>query len=119
MKLSDLHRKPLRENSGGTRDFEDVTELGDELYEPFTMTVSYWYEGASHSDHPYGEGSAREHHAANWGIDSVKLKSAARHIDENEELIKEYPAGTDVTKMPGWDKKLQAYYEDKLATDFE
>lgn len=47
MKLSDLHRKPLRENSGGTRDFEDVTELGDELYEPFTMTVSYWYEGAS------------------------------------------------------------------------
>lgn len=117
MKLSDIY-KPILEDKDSTRDFEDVTELSDETYEPFTMTVAYWFEAGSHSDHPYGEGSAREEHPADWGITNVTLKSIANHLDENNEIVKAYPVGTDVRKMPGWDLKLQAWYEEKLADEF-
>lgn len=71
-------------------------------FDEFDVEVEFDYEGPSHSDHPYGSGTAREDHPASASVILIKTADAVVQLDENERILKIWPKGTDVTTLPGW-----------------
>ncbi len=112
MKLNQI--KPIRNKRIPSMVLTIDGDMDDKThYELFEVEATYEYEPDSHSDHPYGDGTAREYHTGSLGFIDLKLKTAAREVDpDTEKLIKEWPIGTDVTKMPGWSEELRKHFED-------
>jgi hypothetical protein len=123
MKLSDIYKSPIREaRKLPSLELTVDGDMDDEFYyeKPFTIEAEFEYEGADHTDHPYGSTTAREHHPASYGFVNLKLSSVARQMDpEDDKLVKEWPIGSDVSKMPGWNKKLETRYEEEIPKHVE
>lgn len=118
MKLSDI-KPTLREARTSTIDFSGVDIWDEAGLGPVDITVEYEYEAASHTDHPYGEGSAREHHPAEINLVSVKTTSAAEQFDENGEVTGTLPVGTDLMKQSFWKGRDGDWLIDKIVDAVE
>ena len=66
------------------------------------IDVEYDFTPASHTDHPYGEGTAREYHPAEVNILSVKLRNDVDRTDEDGNVIGKLAKGTDLLDQPWW-----------------
>jgi hypothetical protein len=77
------------------------------------VEVLYDVEAASHSDHPYGEGTAREHHPAEIELHSVRL------LDDQVCNGKQLHAGTDLMSLPWWEASWSTYLVDTIASELE
>lgn len=87
-------------------------------FDEFEIIASYEYEGSSHSDHPYGEGSAREYHAASGQSTKIVLAQDVEQYDDNgETVLKTWPKGTNISALPGWTEMkqdIEAQVEQKI-----
>ena len=81
--------------------------------EPVNVDIDYEFEPSSHSDHPYGEGTAREDHPATVTILKVKLVKDA-NIYDDEKVVKVLKSGTDLMKEPFYTPKNTAWLEDQV-----
>ena len=86
------------------------------------VTVEFEYEAPSHTDHPYGEGSAREYHASTVDILAVRLDDDTDRRDDNGDVIGQLKAGTDLTKeswwLPEWDNWFIEKIGDKMDGEY-
>lgn len=127
MRLSEI--KSFKTKGPSTREFvvkkwdghEPVQRGGDtEFVEPFDVLVSYEYEDLGYSDHPYGEGHARENHGASVVITSLVANEPVKLIDdETGKLIKDFPKGTKLENIPGWSKGFMEYFQEQAEKDSE
>ncbi len=117
MKLSDLRSLKEDRNSTDTMEFKDCDiwlDVGSKSdLEPADVSVEFEYEPPSHTDHPYGEGSAREYHSSSVEILAVRLVNDTNRISEDGEVIGTLTAGTDITEQPWWNHD----WEDWFTTD--
>lgn len=113
MKLTELIREA---HKGHETDFKKIDFIGeDEGLLPFNVTVTYDYEPASYSKHPYGEGSATEHHSPVVGIVRIVTDSPVEQRDIKDNIIRTWPKGTDVKRLPGWKDDHLKWFEDEIA----
>lgn len=114
MKLFEI-RKRYRNDQSSLISFATFEQNG---FDEFEVEVIYDYVPASHSDHPYGEGTAREHHASTMDIiDIVTTKEVNQYDEDGVNVIKKWPKGSDVTKFPGWkavEKFNMNHYESQI-----
>lgn len=66
------------------------------------VEVKFVYTGPSHTDHPYGEGSAREYHPEEVELESVKLVKDTDRFNEDGEVSGQLKAGTDLMDQKWW-----------------
>lgn len=93
----------LRESHNQAEDFEDLDLWANDGLENVDVEVEFDYEGASYTDHPYGMGTAREHHPANIDLISVKLKNDAKLYDKDgNHVIRILKKGTDLMNEEFW-----------------
>ena len=78
------------------------------------VTVEFEYEAPSHTDHPYGEGSAREYHASSVDIIAVRLDKDTDRSNEDGEVIGKLKAGTDLTKESWWLSEWDDWFIEKI-----
>lgn len=110
----------LRERHGAhTEVFDDLDlwqGVGSETnLDSADVEVDYDYSGASHSDHPYGQGTAREHHGASVGIMAVRLIHDTKEYDEDgEKVIGTLKAGTDLMHQPWWKPSWTTWLANKI-----
>lgn len=109
MKLSDI--KTLRESRGAFTETFDSLDLWQGVgsktnLEAADVEVEYDYEPPSYTDHPYGQGWAREHHGSSVDIISVKLTQDAKvYDDEGDKVVDTLKKGTDLMDKSWWDSK--------------
>lgn len=118
MKLTDL--RSLKEDRPYTdsmtfKDCDVWLDIGSKAdIGPADVEVEFEYEAPSHTDHPYGEGSAREYHASSVDILAVKLIDDADVFDEDgQEVTGKLSSGTDLTQQSWWNHD----WEDWFATE--
>ena len=80
----------------------------------FDVDVKFDYTGPSVTSH--GDNyTFDEHHSAEIDIDSITLGGDVTELDgDGNETDKKWPKGTDVSKIPWWTEKDDAYVLDKL-----
>lgn len=89
-------------------------------FEPFDVKVEYFAERSSHSDHPYQDGTAREHHPGSLKVQSVTtVKPVKMFNSETDALEKTFPANTELSNMPGWNKSNEFWFEEAAEKNFE
>lgn len=121
MRLSEI--KTFKANGPSTRDFvvkkwDGHEPAGAKFIEPFDVLVTYEYEDFGYSDHPYGEGYAREQHGASVVIVSLEANEPVKLIDdETGKLIKDFPKGTKLESIPGWSKDFMEYFQEQAEKD--
>lgn len=99
MKLNTL----LERRGQDTLELEDLTELGGLIYNPFSITFRGTYLEPSTEFHPYGDGTAEEHFAAGFDVDSIVLSTDAEQLGDDDEIVKVYKKGENVKNMEGVD----------------
>ena len=117
MKLHEIKR--VHEARNPTETFKDLdlwlARNSDSNLDSADVEVEYEHEAPSYSDHPYGEGSARERHGSSTGIISVKLlKDAHERTEGGEEIVKTLPKGTDLMKQSWWKSEWTDWLADKI-----
>lgn len=78
------------------------------------VSVEFEYEAPSHTDHPYGEGWAREYHGSSAEILAVRLVHDTNRLDEDGEVIGVLKAGTDLTEESWWDSAWDSWFEEEI-----
>lgn len=96
---------------------KDIEVLDSASIVPFDARVIYEYEAVDYSDHPYGNGTARESHSATVQIISVKNTTIITQLDNEGQPLKELPIGTNVMKMDSWNKDCLAWFEEQAMSD--
>ena len=121
MRLNEIYRSPRNSRSPFTAQFtiEHIEVFDDEGIVPFDVEVDYDYEPADHSDHPYGDTTAREHHPSSIAINSITSITPIRQLDDDDKVIKEWPKGTDVMSLPGWSKEDLEWFEEQATNEAE
>lgn len=105
-----------------TQDFEDLDLWHDGAsgLESADVEVEYEYEGASHTDHPYGMGTAREHHLASVEVVAVRLKKDAKVYDDSgDKIVATLRAGTNLVSQGWWKKSYTKWLADKIHDDID
>jgi hypothetical protein len=106
-----------RDSHSGTFIVEEYDGLqpDDMIVEMFDIEVEYSVEDHGYTDHPYGQGTAREEHGSSVNIESAYTVSEVKCYDpENDEkVIKTFPKHTDVADLPGWGDSDWAYLQKK------
>lgn len=101
------------ENSFIIKKFDINAE--DYVIYPFDIEVTYTLGEPSFDDHPYGNGSAREYHAGEVTLVSMETMEAVhlRDLEDEEKIVRTFPKGTSVSKIPGFDHKTEEYIYEK------
>lgn len=115
MKLSEI--KLVTEAKLHRVELSDVDIWDRAGLEPVDLEIEFDYEEPSYSNHPYGEGTAREDHPAVIDISAVKLLKDANIYDDNEEkVLRVLAKGTDLLKEKDLVTKQQLkWLEDQVA----
>ena len=113
MKLSEIKRtSPYDTCNIKDIDFFDHADL-----KPFSVKVIYEYEDSSTESHPYGEGSADEKFDNSISIIKIETTTKVEQLDfetDDEKVIKTFPIGFDVTKLPGWEEDFYSLFQEKV-----
>jgi hypothetical protein len=122
--LKSLSESRQRRPSSGEGEFvyEGFDGFGPEgfIVHPFDVLVEYYAEEASHSDHPYGDTTAREDHPAHLEVISLTANEDVLYFDEKDEKeLKRFPKGTKLQDLPGWDKGWEYIFHDKALKEIE
>lgn len=94
------------------KDF-DAFEPDGFYVKPFDVKVEVYVEPGSYSDHPYGEGSARENHAPMVAVEHLSANEDVVFYDEEtgKEEQKRFKAGTELSKIPGYEKSMKEFFQ--------
>lgn len=114
MKLSEirnLHAPRTEQREFVFDKFDHFEGTMTQYIEPFDVLVSYECEDGGYTDHPYGEGSAREHHGFSCEVTSVTADEEVKIFDEDEKLIRTIPKGTDLKDIPGYTKDFEKFFQ--------
>ena len=107
----------LRESGGYTETFKDLDiwrGIGSKSdLDAADVDVTFDYE-RSHTDHPYGAGTAREQHGAVVDIKSVKLLKDTAERDDDNKVAGTLPKGTDLMKQTWWQKEWTSWLENSV-----
>ena len=109
---------PLVETASNRSSFKlsDIDYLGDAGlgYSIFDAEIKFEYEPEDYDDHPYGDTTARMHYSANIEIIDITSTTTIEELDEDgETVIKTWPIGTDIIKLPRWEDKHVEWFEKK------
>jgi len=86
---------------------------------PFDVIVEYYGEHSSYSDHPYQNGTAREHHPGSLSIESLKAAEDVIFMDETGKTeIKRFKAGTELKDIPGYSASDEQFFMNKVEDHF-
>ena len=121
MKLSEI--KIIRE-SASTYDFIvkkwDGNQPDGQYVKPFDVKVTYHVEDLGYSDHPYGEGTAREEHGKSVSVISIESAEVVEVMnEEGDKVLKTFPTGTPVAKIPGWEESSNDWFQHKAEEEVE
>lgn len=93
------------------------------MEEDIAVSVEYELEAASHSDHPYGEGTAREEHSAELVISSIKLTDDEElSNDDGDPSGRTLKADTELMSQSwykAWEKKHGAEFDELVLRKVE
>jgi hypothetical protein len=115
--------KPVRKYNPNARIVElNNIDIWDEHgLEEADIEVEFDYEAPSYSNHPYGEGTAREDHGAVIGITEIRLLNDVNVRDMDDNVEKVLAKGTDLMKektaggLPLVSKANLKWLEDQVA----
>lgn len=115
MKLHEL--KNIR-SSKGSQTIE--VEPAGGMYGTFKVEVTFNYFPPSSTLHVHGDPTTREHHPAEFEVDSIVLaEPVTQHGEDGETVIHIWPIGTNVSHLPGWDASDEKYVQDHLTDEVE
>lgn len=118
MKLNDI-KPALKESRATSMQFDDLDIWSEVGLSEVNVSVTYEYEASSYSDHPYGEGTAREVHPAEVNLISVKVTDAVEITDEDNKVVEVLPVGTDLMDKDFWKKSDGDWLIDKIIAALE
>lgn len=99
MKLHEIRAKKKTDGEGTKK---ITIEPVDGMYGDVRIEVKFKYEAES-SDRHGDNSSFDEKHPESFDIISaVTVKDVDQLDDDGQEIVKTWPAGTDVQKLPGW-----------------
>jgi hypothetical protein len=110
MKLFELKSHRPRVHTPDTMDlYLDLSEYG--MSDEVDVQVEYEYEGESHTDHPYGSGTAREHHPARLTVGEVKtIRDEPTYDQDGNENGTPLPKGTVISNLE-WYKHADSLHD--------
>ena len=114
MKLSDLF-----ETKQHTFIFSGFSGMEDSGAADFNVKVTYEVEAGSHSDHPYGEGTAREDHPAQYHIVKLEADEAVQLTDDSGQVCSTYTKGKNLTTMSEWKDSMYSEFEEAARKEQE
>jgi hypothetical protein len=92
----------------------DGVQPDDAVVSMFDIRVEYEVEDHGHTDHPYGQGTAREEHGSSVNVTVMETnEEVTYHHPETDEIIKTFPKGTDCGDLPGWEESDTEYVQRK------
>lgn len=92
------------------RDYDGVQP--DDMYVMMDIRVEYEVEDHGYTDHPYGQGTAREEHGSSVNVTVMETASEVVYYDaETDKPVKTFPKGTDCTDLPGWQESDTEYVQ--------
>lgn len=118
----------LREHGTGGGDYRtfifkdwDGQDPPGFFVKPFDVEIEYYYERASHSDHPYQNSYAREHHPGVCSVEKIMAAQDVVFFDEatGKEELKRFPKGTELKDIPGWDQSIENFFQDATEEECE
>ncbi len=116
MKLSALFETS---SNIGSKDFKSVDIWDGEDWGSANVRVTYEYEPSDYTDHPYGETSAREHHAASVSLSSVVLLEPLEKYADGDPTGEVINIGVDLMQHEMWRTEYSEYFEGKLLDELE
>lgn len=84
---------------------------GEGTLDPVDIIVTYEFRPVSYSDHT-GDGGPSERHEADLDVTSIKTGAEAHFKDESDEILKTFPKGTDIKKLPGYKPSFERDFHD-------
>jgi hypothetical protein len=115
MKLASLFRENKHNRSGDSSySLSNLDILNDEGFDNFDATAHFYYEADDYTDHPYGEGSAREYHPASIELNKLIAEHDINVIGEDGDVVRTVAKGTDLMTDKAWSDKLADLVTDQL-----
>lgn len=96
-----------------------TVEPGEGQYGEVEVEVEFDYEPASSTQHEPDDPTTREYHPASVEIISVKSTEEFEEFDEDGEVVKKFPKGTDMEKLEGWTKGDLEHVDEKVGEHIE
>jgi hypothetical protein len=90
-------------------------DVQDNGFDSLEIKVEYEHEAASVTRHG-DDASFDERQPESVELGVATLASPADQVGEDGELVKTWPIGTNVTKLPGWSKQLERELEKAVST---
>lgn len=98
--------------------YKEWDGLTDEGVEMFDVEIHYTVTDNGVEKHPYGQGDAEEDLGFETEIDKAVTKTSVTQYDEDgETVIKTFPKGTHIDKLPGWKEKMWDIFEKAVEKD--
>lgn len=92
----------------------DGVQPDDSYTNMFDIHVEYEVEDHGYTDHPYGQGTAREDHGSSVNVTVMKTaEEVTYHNPDTDEVIKKFPKGTDCVDLPGWNEGDTEFVQNK------
>jgi hypothetical protein len=113
---ADIDYDPSDDDDNGERSFlireYDGCQPADMIIDLFDLEVTYQLDDGGYTDHPYGEGSAREYHGISVeDYNAVAAEDVICRDPETDEIVKTLPKGTKLEDIPGYKKELWKHIE--------
>lgn len=121
MKLSDIYSlsEAQKRQSKGSVKIADIDFFDTHGIQPFGVKITFEHTPADHDDHPYGSTTARMDYPSHVDIDTIVSTTKVEQTDDDDKVIKTWPIGTDVMKLPGWNKKHLEWFEQQALKEVE
>ena len=108
MKLSELFESKAH-SSSEVKDWDGLLDAG---VLPFTLQINYNAQDGGTDKVPYGDGDSDLNHGIDVEVISVASASEVKVTDADENIIKTFPAGTDVAKLPGYKAEMEKFFKE-------
>lgn len=115
MKLSEI--KILERGRDDAGYAQSVTSKGYDGLQPdegwmdnIDVNITYTNDPDDSFDHEFGRENLE---GAIW-VDTLTLAAPAKQHDDDDKVIKTWPKGTDVTKLPGFKESDREYFQSEL-----
>jgi hypothetical protein len=107
---AEIAQDEVEKYSDGDFIFKGYDGFEGEGISDFDVKVSYEYEPDDYIDHEFGS------HKLPGGFVVTDLRAAEevqQFGEDGEKVLKTWPKGTDITKLPGWKPKMEEEFQRK------
>ncbi len=93
----------------------DGCQPEDMIIDLFDLEVTYTLHDEGYTDHPYGEGSAREYHGMSTDdVEAVAAEEVICRDPDTDEIVKRLPKGTKLEDIPGFTNDQWDYIQQQV-----